>query len=64
MDLREQMEQNQTIEKSALIVAGTTLISTGVACIADPQKMWAGVFLSVLGIVCLIAREVIKLKTQ
>lgn len=54
----QQMVENQTFEKSALIVSGTALISTGMA-IAPNDKV-TGLVLVGLGVFCLVVREVIK----
>ena len=61
-DLKQQIQDNQTIEKSGLIVAGTTLISVGVGLVAIPGSQWAGVVILALGVICLIGRELLKLK--
>lgn len=54
----KQIIETQAIEKSALIVAGTTLISTGVATLSNDKIV--GLALISLGVFCLITREVIK----
>ena len=60
MELRQKIEDYQTFEKSALIVAGTTLISVGVTQLNTNQ--WPGFGLIVLGVISLIAREIFKLR--
>lgn len=60
MKLMDRVVENQSFEKSALIVAGTTLISVGTGIIVLQPLVGFGVLL--LGVVCLIARELVKLK--
>lgn len=61
-DLQKQIIDNQTIEKSALIVAGTTLISIGGGLVVIPGSQWVGVVILTLGVICLIGRELLKLR--
>jgi hypothetical protein len=56
----EKLEENQTVEKSALIVAGTTLLSAGLGFME--KNIPAAITLIVLGVACLVGREILKLK--
>jgi len=58
--LREKMAENQTLEKSALIVAGSTLLSAGLSQIE--KNPLVAIILIVLGVICLVLREIVKLK--
>jgi|GEM_PF-6730479 len=58
--MNKKITENQTIEKSVLIIAGTTLISTGTGYLASDRV--TGLVLVVLGVLCLIVRELVKLK--
>lgn len=60
MKLMDRVVENQSFEKSALIVAGTTLISVGTGIIVVQPAVGLGVL--ALGVICLIARELVKLK--
>jgi len=58
--LLKKIEANQTIEKGGLIAAGALLVSVGVAQLQVDQ--FVGIGIIVLGVICLIAREVLKLR--
>lgn len=58
MDKLQKLVESGAVEKSTLIVAGVGLISTGTATLS--QNEVAGIIIIVLGVVCLITREVLK----
>lgn len=61
LSLKERATENQTAQKSALIIAGTTVIPVGLALVEKDQTV-AGIALIALGVGALVAREIIKLK--
>lgn len=60
MSLMQKVTENQTVEKSALIVAGTTLIGLGSSLVVLQPYVGFGVL--ALGVLCLIVRELVKLR--
>lgn len=60
--LSQKVAENQTVEKSVLIVAGTTLLSAGLGFLE--KNPLVAIVLIVLGVGCLVLREVLKLKKQ
>jgi hypothetical protein len=57
--LTQKLEENQTISKSTLIVAGTSLLSVGLGLVE--KNSLVGIVLIVLGVACLVFREIRKL---
>ena len=58
--LIKKIEENQTVSKSALIVAGTSLLSVGLGIVE--KNSLVGIILVLLGVGCLVFRELNKLK--
>lgn len=54
-------QENQSVGKGALIVAGTTLLAAGVP-LCERENPLVGLVLVSLGVACLVLRELIKLK--
>lgn len=62
LTLREKVAENQTVEKSALLVAGTTILPVGLALIEKSQLV-EGIILVLLGVACIVGRELLKLRS-
>lgn len=62
MKLSTKIAKYQTIEKSGLIIGGTVLVPSGIAYLENDARI--GFALIILGIACLIVRELIKLKRK
>jgi len=60
MELTKKIEKYQTVEKASLIVVGTTLVSSGMGWMEKNSAI--GLTLVILGVVCLVGRELLKLK--
>lgn len=62
-DLKQALQDNQTVEKTSLIVVGSTLISVGVGLVSSGESgEWTGIAILALGVICLITRELLKLR--
>ena len=60
--MNKKIIDNQAIEKGVLIIAGTSLISTGTGFLSTDRI--TGLVLVVLGVLCLIVRELVKLRIK
>lgn len=60
--LGEKLEENQTVEKAGLIVAGPLLLSTGLGFLE--KNPLVAIVLIALGVGCLVGRELLKLRNQ
>lgn len=61
LTFREKLGKNQTVEKSALLTVGITIIPVGLALVEKGVTL-SGIILVVLGILCIVSRELLKLK--
>lgn len=61
MNLANKIEKYQTVEKFSLITASAILIPAGITLCSDGNPP-IGVIFVVLGVLCLLGRELLKLK--
>ncbi len=52
--------ETKDLIKGGLLTVGILLVNTGIALVWNPDRIWAGVVVLALGVIAVMAREVLK----